>query len=476
MKNILSYQDQKLLILIEALDIYINLSFTKLQELVEVDPKTLRRLIRKANQLFSPIQIKKDASNLFYLFIPTNLTIKYCYSIILEGSLEFNIIEELFFNERYSILSLSQKLFISESTLRRTISKINTILINQGFKIKTCPLSLRGDEQKIINFIIYYLTERYSNPEQKFSTSKRHFVDYLINLHFKITRETPNYPDIVKGRTWLLVILERIKMRGDVRSSSLFVKSRSNTEFLSTMRILFRNNFNIDIKNNIYFLFFYETYRVTFFKTRRRRLKEKHQLQKRSFIQLFSLIQERLSISEPSNKQYLLDVLDVTMRLHSGPPFVLLDNYDLFIRKFKLQYPIITEIILNTITEIFISLEDYQLYSIAYMIITHWENFILSITYPMNRISLALVFNSDIEHMHMLKILIEEKFPGRFDINILTNFTQTDDLNFSNLPYTLILTNIDNLNVGNKDIYCTELFLDDQDWKFLSHYRVPDIL
>ncbi len=85
MKKILSYQEQKILLLIETLDIYENLSFTKLQEFVEVDPKTLRRLIQRANQFFSPIQIKTDSSNLFSLSIPSNLTIKYCYSIILEG-------------------------------------------------------------------------------------------------------------------------------------------------------------------------------------------------------------------------------------------------------------------------------------------------------------------------------------------------------------------------------------------------------
>ncbi|EHK9937532.1 hypothetical protein FH950_002397, partial [Enterococcus faecium] len=67
MKKILSYQEQKILLLIETLDIYENLSFTKLQEFVEVDPKTLRRLIQRANQFFSPIQIKTDSSNLFSL-------------------------------------------------------------------------------------------------------------------------------------------------------------------------------------------------------------------------------------------------------------------------------------------------------------------------------------------------------------------------------------------------------------------------
>ncbi len=87
------------------------------------------------------------------------------------------------------------------------------------------------------------------------------------------------------------------------------------------------------------------------------------------------------------------------------------------------------------------------------MIITHWEDFILSITYKMNRIPLALLFNSDIEHMNMLKILIEEKFPRRFDINILNSFIRTDNLNFSNLPYALILTNIENLNVDDKCVY-----------------------
>lgn len=470
MKKILSYQEQKILLLIETLDIYENLSFTKLQEFVEVDPKTLRRLIQRANQFFSPIQIKTDSSNLFSLSIPSNLTIKYCYSIILEGSLEFNIIEEIFFNETHSISSLSQKLFISESTLRRTISKINTILYNQGFKIKTLPLRIRGDEQRIINFIIYFLMEKYSEPERKFSLSKRHFVDHLISLHFKITRKTQSYPDIYKGRIWLLVILERIKTRGEV-NLPIPKKNIPNGKFLRTFHTLFKQNFNIDIKNNPYFLFFYGTYKTTFLRTKRSRLKKKYQFQKRSLLQLFSLIQGRLAIPEPTNKQKLLDALDITIKLHSGPPFVLLDNYELFIKKFKLQYPFITETILKTITEIFSFLEEYQVYSIAYMIITHWEDFILSITYKMNRIPLALLFNSDIEHMNMLKILIEEKFPRRFDINILSSFIRTDNLNFSNLPYALILTNIENLNVDDKCVYCTELFLNDKDWNFLSDYH-----
>ncbi|MCZ4370063.1 hypothetical protein O3Q50_13500 [Enterococcus lactis] len=191
-------------------------------------------------------------------------------------------------------------------------------------------------------------------------------------------------------------------------------------------------------------------------------------------LELLSNIQNDLSITAPNNKEQLLEVLLTSLDLQYGPTFVLFDKYELFIKQFNIEYPEVTTTILNKIEQIFkpIIHEQYQIYNIAYIIITHWENLILSINPKKFRIKLALVFNSDIEHMNFLKILIEEEFPRRFDIQIITEFSNLNELDFSRLPYSLFITNIENLTIKNKDVYCMDFFLTKKDRDFLSKYTV----
>lgn len=478
LKSILSLTDQLLIKLIENIEIHDQISFKNLQRILSIDSKTLRQLINKGNQLFYPIQINRNTENKLVLSIPNNHTVKFCYSMILKNSLVFNILESIFFNENYSILTLSQKLFISESTLRRAIHKINSVLVAQDFEIQTSPLKIRGNETRICNFIIYYYAERYSDYhqyfEEKFNPSKIAFVDHLVKLHFKMTHTKINYPDSEKAKLWLLVAFERIKLRKETTSKRRHNTEKTYNSFLNNFYMELKRNFNIEVRGNLYFLFVRQVYKKTFLNSKRKHLLNYDYSDRTLCLELLSNIQNDLSITAPNNKEQLLEVLLASLDLQYGPTFVLFDKYELFIKQFNIEYPEVTTTILNKIEQIFkpIIHEQYQIYNIAYIIITHWENLILSINPKKFRIKLALVFNSDIEHMNFLKILIEEEFPRRFDIQIITEFSNLNELDFSRLPYSLFITNIENLTIKNKDVYCMDFFLTKKDRDFLSKYTV----
>ncbi|ENZ5654577.1 MULTISPECIES: helix-turn-helix domain-containing protein [Enterococcus] len=69
-------------------------------------------------------------------------------------SVAFLILEHIFLHQYASLSDLSRKLFISESTLRRGIYRINKIWKEYGFYIDPNHMDILGDEKKIICFFI----------------------------------------------------------------------------------------------------------------------------------------------------------------------------------------------------------------------------------------------------------------------------------------------------------------------------------
>lgn len=94
--------------------------------------------------------------------IPTNYSRTLIYSYILSDSLEFKLLETVFFLESFSTESLAEKLFISASTLRRLIKTMNKKLVKYNFYISSSPYKLIGSETAIRNFIIHLFFEKYS--------------------------------------------------------------------------------------------------------------------------------------------------------------------------------------------------------------------------------------------------------------------------------------------------------------------------
>jgi hypothetical protein len=213
MLELLPVKEQNLIKLLKLLE---NKTYnaTSLQQILQINYRTLISLISHSNQLMTPIKIDKDQAGYYQLVIPQAYSIRYCYQKLLANSIEFTIIEACFF-EKLSLLSLSEKLFISESTLKRTIQKMNSILKDIHVRIDTKTMRIVGEETQVCNFIISLVLEKYTDYIFLFDQNMILFVENLISEWEKEASITLQFPEYKRIKLWLLVIfleLNKIKV------------------------------------------------------------------------------------------------------------------------------------------------------------------------------------------------------------------------------------------------------------------------
>lgn len=474
MRMILSSRDEKLLSLIELIEREKFQTFNQIEKALEINPRTLNSLIKYGNEIFSPGEIYRSKEGIILIHSSETITVKYYYQKILENSLEFNIIESVFFDQ-YTISKLANKLFISESTLRRLIDKLNVELTKIEMKIDTKIVALNGNEKNICNLIINLLLEKYSDCTFLFDGYRVSFVESIIKKVFKQRNIGLNYPDFYRVKVWLLVVFHRANQtrrqtHGVRLRDSILVKLLSIEALKRTLYFPLKNNPYINALDFLFseqMIFEYEELekKIKYDPL----LKEK----KERFDRIIHYIEEYFNIVITDHREKLLVDLCNAASIHFGPPFILYDKYKMFseeVMKYNKTFFI-------EIKKVFMSQfpnePAYVIDTYLYMIITHWPQLLLSLNKTISPIRLSLVFDSDIEHMEMIENLIGILFPRRFMIKIVSHFTSLKELK-NIIDTQLVVTNICDLNLPRKDIIVTSLYPSENELEKLRDYYEND--
>lgn len=168
--------------------------------------------------------MRQDVQELSILIAPNEIkstSIESIYSLFLFPNTEFLIIEHIFFKKFNALDYLSESLFISLSTLQRTIVTINQTLASLNFQIDSQTFDLVGNESSVCNFMIHYFEEKYRDSFSVFSKLQLKALNKLVIHALNAENITINYPDLEKIRVWSMVILYGIKAGHRFTYSSL---------------------------------------------------------------------------------------------------------------------------------------------------------------------------------------------------------------------------------------------------------------
>lgn len=155
---------------------------------------TIISTIESLNQIIHPSHIKASNNDLS-LVIPAHDSYDYCMSKILEDSIELTILEKMFFTEKHSYLSLSEELFISESTFRRTVSQLNERLEHFNIVIRTRPLRITGEERLIRLFFFRLFIEKYGAFNPPFKKEDVEYIKQFYHLKIPFLNREKNMQD-----------------------------------------------------------------------------------------------------------------------------------------------------------------------------------------------------------------------------------------------------------------------------------------
>ncbi|MGG5371347.1 helix-turn-helix domain-containing protein [Enterococcus sp. AZ196] len=136
-------------------------------------------LINSDRPNFQIIKIK----GLYRIVIDKSMSLGNLYANFLNMCPEFQIIEELLYEECENINELSKKLYLSSSNTQRYLKKIKQTLTEAGMKFCYRPLRIEGDEGEIRNFYYRFYSERQSAFEStlpKLPSAHYHIIERYV--------------------------------------------------------------------------------------------------------------------------------------------------------------------------------------------------------------------------------------------------------------------------------------------------------
>ena len=468
MKHILSRQSSRHLKILEHLYYNEKSSFEHLSTLLGISIPTIQEDISRINDFITPLHIDTYSKHECRLLHQENISVDFIYSQILRSSTEFRLLEKVFFERHNRLEDYADSLFISLSTLKRIISRINKQIKHNGFKITTNPIQLVGDERLISNMMVNYFRENYLERRYPLTDIQRKVFDQLFYSLVGDETQFLNFPDIEKMRVIIFVSLIRLqrghhyaksyiapledKYNFPILDNQLFVQA-----FKSVFKIELTQQHIIELAYPIVsddFIFNQEELYEIGLKTPQR------EYEFNQIVHLIDNIAISLDIHLPSSQRDKLIYELVNVNLSTIAETYLIYNFKHnFLVNLKKDFPFVYHFLHNHIIDnrFFSTYEDHKIEAIIYVLITHWENLLYTIQFSYPKFTIGVWMDTDIEHMKFIADIINKKQYSRFTCEPINCLTYQDALvKFDD--YDLIVTNISDLKHTNHRVVSIDIY------------------
>ncbi|MFS7404259.1 helix-turn-helix domain-containing protein [Carnobacterium maltaromaticum] len=476
MRRILSPQDSRVLHLVESLYDQDELLMRDLCEELNISFKTLKRDIEYAMLVLSPIDIKVSGNKGVKLSFPSNYSITYLYTALLAASLEFRLLEKIFLRETYTVDELAEELFISSSSLRRMVSRMNEVLQEEEMEINLNPVQIIGNELRIYNFFIHYVVERYYFKKTVFTNAQIEAVRELADFVLKIDYVELEYRDRERIELFLLVQLIRMKNNHFIPEE---VNPHRQKIFLnvdtSAIEKKLKDSFYKEFsRQNLIQLFSIFSDGKWSFNYRKLLEYSKTNLElrqtKEKFEALIDSIASKYKIEQASREDILVHLCNSRM-LDYGTYHMLYDNLSAIVKHFKHDYFEGIEFIRLKLTEIFEGevLKEYKLNEYICILIIHWDKLLIELEKKVKPLKIGFVYDVKEQYRKLIQDEISHRFKNRFTIKVI-NGDGLDDIEKVENQCDLILTNLPGIVFPGLEVICFPIYPKEKDWSKLESF------
>lgn len=470
MRELLSNHDLRQLQLLEFLlkNKQKWLSLKELSDSLGIPIRTLHTDIHEINTYVEPVYIKVSSSGI-KITMPPSYSERYLYKRILEESREFHLIEQVFTNEKETIESLSDKLFISLSTAKRMIKDINRILQKEGFFIHGKPLSFLGDERKLTQFMSFYFSEKYFFLEE-FMTDKQHsLITNLITSMMNKMGKTLNYPEFKRRAIWIYLNCLRLKNGHDLPMASESKYPYSvlyDKNFCDNFFTVFEIHLTDKTIQQLFYILMSDYY--VYNMEELRQLIRQAPRQKKLYQEIDAILNHistdlNVPLETGSREKLLIDLINI-INLRGNRIYVLYNRGEHFLFNLSASYFNIQDIIEGYIKDGFsFPLKEAEQNELTYILLTHWPELykkIRSIELP---VKVFLLIDADVELGLIIKEELETYTHYNIEVTILKTYSkeQLSDISAD----SILITNIPGMRHVNCRLLCIEEFLNRRDWE-----------
>lgn len=434
---------------------------------------TLYRDISNLNNMLDPIKILTN--DLIKISIPIHYNNRFIFSSFLKKSTEFNLIQEIYFREDHSLLSLADMFFVSESTVRRMIRKINKELLPYGIKIGSTPIKLFGNEKNIYNLMVRYFEETYPSHDYPFSSLKLNVLQKIILATTDKQNDNFNYPDVERLKLIIIVIIIRLQNGNTIDTSladppTISHNIISNPVYKKLFKAIFKFELNKKSLNQILYPF-----STTNFATNQKQLKQmaskNEQIRNKILLltQLVKKISTRYSISLDNTDDLVLHLFN-TSELKQTFTSILYDKNKEFVDEATLYNTEFIDYVKNEVQQLKNDPngEEENIFSLCYILITHWKNLAIQLKKSSFKLKVGLFFDSDLEHMYFINDSLNEELNHILDI-VPLDFLTSKELKVTSKEFDFIITTIPDLNYSSVPVVCIPMYLRSTDFENIIH-------
>lgn len=172
-----------------------GLSSDQLLEELECSLSVLLKDVKLINSQQDAFRVQKY-KGLYQLKIKSHISINRLYADTIQQSPEFQIIEELLYEECENIIDLSKKLYLSPSKTQRNLKKIEGVLSETGITLQYRPLRLEGNESVIRHMYYRYFIEKSDRLGSLYRELKEFqikAITELVNQFIQVNKLEDNY-------------------------------------------------------------------------------------------------------------------------------------------------------------------------------------------------------------------------------------------------------------------------------------------
>jgi len=433
--------------------------------------RTIHSDIKEINSYLSPLSIIASSSGV-KLSIPSNYSERYIYKKILDQSLEFNILEFIFFHDDETIQSLSDHFHISESTAKRTLKKINQSLLEESFSICTNPLSILGDERKINQFMSFYFSEKYFFQEEFMSPTQIDLITTLITKTLESTGKELYFPNFKRLSTRIYLCCIRLRNQHFILNGS---NREIQTDILNDSKFChqFFETFSIELNastlNQLFYIFSSSDY--VFDSSELASMIQTNPQIESLYNQIKKVLQKlsvllNIPLSQKIENKLIISIINViSIKNISGQNiFIIDDQKKHFLANLSTNFIYVRDMINTYLKEnISLNFTESEWNELTYILLTHWPDLYHKIRFIEVPIKVFLLIDTDIEHGQLIKNELETYSRYLIEVEIITRYSLSHLQNLS--KDSVLLTNLPGITKTNCSILCFGGFMTTNDWK-----------
>lgn len=373
---------------------------------------------------------------------------------ILANSTFYQILEMAFLYEGISANEIAKKLFISSSTLYRSIHDINNRLRDRGIQIETNPCRIVGDEQSIRYFAYLYFFERYARYEWPFKEFNEQVIDDFLMIFIEFTNNPTSFASLTTLKIVFIINLIRYKNGHLIKTPFLDNKIYDMKNNLKQFEDIFKaleENIEIEITdefiNQVFYAYLQDDYFLTY-----DNFKQKAKVHEDTAVQLDFLenflenISSTYDIPLVNKKELVVTMHDSTLLEYQEPRsgYILYNQHGHFVKMIEKEFPSLYTDLYNGASQYrdIVNARDTEKgkHFLIYTIFIHWKNLIPNLRNKYKKIKTLVISDRHVSHAYMLMDFLNQEYPQQLETEIFPKFRLNKE-SLESMPHDLIVTN-----------------------------------